>query len=124
MFSFNDFQDSLQEETRQKLSLQSKLRASQDEKERLEERLEEEEENKRAHEKQIMEMNQKVFAIDFHSGERIILIFVYFKIDSLKLDCLCYRFNQYNFDFPEILRKWMGVRKKKIGPKKKKIIEI
>ena len=54
------YQETMQDETRQKLSLQSKLRAAQDEKERLEERLEEEEETKRAQEKQLLDINQKV----------------------------------------------------------------
>ena len=58
----------MQDETRQKLSLQSKLRAAQDDKERLEERVEEEEESKRAMEKQIQDLNQKV-----HKTQRRVL---------------------------------------------------
>ena len=55
-----DSQDISQEETRQKLALQSKLRQAEDEKENALERLEEEEEAKRALEKQVADLNQKV----------------------------------------------------------------
>lgn len=55
-----DSQETSQEETRQKLALQSRLRQVEDEKESLHERLEEEEEAKKALEKQVADLNQKV----------------------------------------------------------------
>ena len=55
-----DSQETSQEETRQKLALQSKLRQVEDEKESLHERVEEEEEARKALERQVAELNQKV----------------------------------------------------------------
>ena len=55
-----DSQEISQEETRQKLALQSKLRQAEDEKESAQERLEEEEEAKKALERQVADLNQKV----------------------------------------------------------------
>lgn len=54
------FQELVEEETRGKLAAQSKLRQEADEKEALKERLDEEEENRRAFEKQIQDLQQKV----------------------------------------------------------------
>ena len=55
-----DSQDISQEETRQKLALQSRLRQAEDEKESAMERLEEEEEAKKGLERQVQDLNQKV----------------------------------------------------------------
>lgn len=53
-------QEIAQEETRQKLALQTKLRTLNDEKEALAEQLEEEEEAKKAMERQLADMSAKV----------------------------------------------------------------
>lgn len=55
------FQDMVEEETRGKLSAQAKFRQEQDEKESLRDRLEEEEEAKKSLEKQVQDLQQKVF---------------------------------------------------------------
>ena len=56
----SDIQQVAQEETRQKLSLQSRLRASDDACEVAQDRLEEEEEAKKAIERQLFDVNAKV----------------------------------------------------------------
>ena len=55
-----DSQEISQEETRQKLGLQSRLRQAEDDKESAQERMEEEEEAKKALERQVTDINQKV----------------------------------------------------------------
>ena len=55
-----DSQEICQEETRQKLALQSRLRQAEDDKNQALEQLEEMEEGKRGFERQVAELNQKV----------------------------------------------------------------
>ena len=68
----NEVQDQLQEETRQKLGLNTKLREAGDEINRLQEQLEEEEDEKKAAQKQAQTVASQVrtefFVLDFFSA--------------------------------------------------------
>lgn len=55
-----DSQELMEEETRQKLAVQTRLRQAEDDKLAAQERLEEEAEAKQGLERQVQEMNQKV----------------------------------------------------------------
>ena len=65
-----DAQESLAEETRQKLTIQAKLRQEEERANQMQEALEEEEEAKKALENKITELNRHVCPLDFQRSFR------------------------------------------------------